>query len=601
MQQSLLQFQAEMPGACVHTGREPWDLWGLAAPYRPGDRFEDKVEATIGALRLLIEAGHPLILSTSWGKDSSVQLALALEAMQQVAAARRDAAGGSVLTELPPMFVVTSNTGVENPLMDGYYHGESAKLEAYVQKQGIPVTVATARPSLSQDYLVSLIGGRGIASMPGQDSKCSVDMKVTPLRKLKTKILKATRHAQPAISLIGKRWSESPDRKRRMIEAGERPDQVIEREGELQLFPIAHFTEDDIFEFIGRVRAGMIATYSHYDELVQVYRDAAGGECMVTAFADGKAAGTGCGARTGCWCCTRVHTDRSMENMLVEQPWLAPLNDLRNFIAAEHFNPGKRCYMPRSVNDDGAVTLAPNTYAPDHCEDLLRYALTIQVREHEAAYAEGRAPRFSLIDARQLLAIEVYWQRYGYHRSLQATRIWRDIYVEGARYDVPKISPDAWHDRAELPRIAMRVPLVDADFHALGNGLRDLQAEMAGAGSTVTTARGEIYAQCNEGAEFDIDEEGAMLYLAYESEWALESVPDDLPAAGLFHLMRLGVVSIRRGGQGEYDRMLRLGNAIQRLGLREHLNAPYMLARLLGESLEPEVPDQADRQLLLAA
>lgn len=561
---------------------DPCEAFGLGAPYTESTDLAEKQANAISLLRRHIEAGKSLIVSCSWGKDSSVVLALSLEALRQC---RSDG------IPVKPLYVVTSNTRVENPLIDLYYRGEAAKVRAWAEHHDLPVVVASAMPELSENYLVGMIGGQMIASVPGADQKCSVNMKVEPLKRLKRRLLKKAGGSHGAVSLIGKRWSESTSRKLEMIKRNERPDVVVERNGEAQMFPIADWTEDHVFEFIALVRNDFIETYSHFDELIEVYRGAAAGECMITAFADGKASGTGCSARFGCHICLRVQDDKSMENLIPENPWLESLNDLRNYIGATHFDPSKRNYMPRSLNKDGlTVTLKPNAYSPEHCEDLLKFALTIQIREEEDARRHGRQVRFTLIGPQELLAIEVYWGRYGYHRTLRATAIWDEIYNQGVRYDIPKIDRKDWFKRDAIKVPDITVPFVDADYYAINNGMRDMEAELVGSSRDKVAQDGTIYTDMNTGPRFGIDFEAACLYLEFESASALANLNPGMPAAGFHYLNRLGVVEFAKGAHSEYARMLRMGNAIVRMGLLDCLNAPFEIQRRLTEWHQSNAP-----------
>ena len=59
----------------------------------------------------------------------------------------------------------------------------------------------------------------------------------------------------------------------------------------------------------------------------------------------------GCGARTGCWTYLRITSDASAENMIAKQGgqynWLKPLNDLREYMKARHFDLSARCWLGR--------------------------------------------------------------------------------------------------------------------------------------------------------------------------------------------------------------------------------------------------------------
>lgn len=125
-----------------------------------------KVQAALQAIKRLVRQDKHLAVAWSGGKDSSVTLNLALTALRELAAEGQP---------LPPLHVMHSDTRLENPVIHAYNKRQIARIEQYSQTTGIPVRVWVASPGLSNDYLVSLIGGRTIASvgpMPSA-SKCS--------------------------------------------------------------------------------------------------------------------------------------------------------------------------------------------------------------------------------------------------------------------------------------------------------------------------------------------------------------------------------------------------------------------------------------------
>lgn len=160
------------------------DLTFLDAPY------EEKIKTAYRVITKLLEEGTPLVYAWSGGKDSSVALDIGLKA-----------AGG----EVPPFAIIHGNTLLENPEIDRFTKEEGVKIEAFLAEYDLPGTVEIATPSMSQNHMVNLIGGRTIASLPGTDSKCSVDMKVNPINALKKRIFKKLGVEKEPVSIIGLR------------------------------------------------------------------------------------------------------------------------------------------------------------------------------------------------------------------------------------------------------------------------------------------------------------------------------------------------------------------------------------------------------------
>lgn len=558
------------------------------APEQP---FEQKVEGAVATIKRQILAGRRLVVACSFGKDSSVTLSLALTAMREL----RDA-GAAV----PELHVMNSDTLLENPVVHAYTRQEIRALEAYAAAQGLPVRVWVSSPSLSNNYLVSMIGGRTIASMPDNSAKCQQSLKAAPLGRTKRKIralvkaeLGAAFKESDLVTLVGTRVDESVVRGRNMAKRGEsaaEPVNIPASNGQENwvLSPIADFTTMDVFEYLGSVTSGLIETYSDFQALTEVYRDSAGGECMVNLFAAGRQQGrTACGARHGCWVCTRVQSDKSMEHLLAEESgkyaWMKPLNDYRNFIQARHYDPAARNWLSRTVDPaTGKIKISPNAYSPAFTLELLRCALSIDADEAAWSMRNQSEMRFRLLTLQDIVAIDVLWGRYGYQEPFTALKQYKTIYEEGRRYRVPTDAP--MHDRNLIANHqVIELPFADEHFDGLFEGLRSISHATGNCESLVEKV-GMLYEDVRAGDEFEVDEEGAELFFTFEMDHALERYgpyTGVAPSAAVHHLMGLGTVQINRGGHSEWDRMLRVGNQIHRHGLREVLHDPQALASAL--------------------
>lgn len=566
--------------------------------------FDDKVASSVNAIKQQVLSGRHIAVAYSGGKDSSCTLNLAFTALREL---KEDGVA------IPMLHLVHSDTKLENPIVETYNKGQLRSIEAYAETIGISTRVWLASPNLSNDYLVSLLSGRTIMSF-GSNSKCSVMMKSAPLDKIKRQVRAFIADADnikakdvQLVSLIGTRFDESISRATKMKERGESSTEAVDAmdNGHLVLSPIAHWSTLDVFTYIGYVRSNKIESYNSFDELVDLYRDANGGDCMVVAYlANKEQTRPACGARLGCWCCSRIgKTDKSAENLLASDDgkydWMTPLRDLRSYMIARHFDPSARCWLARTINEEtGTVKVTPNAYGPQYSLELLRIILTIQIREEIAAGRLGIAPRFTLLDERQLIAIDFISARYGYQNSFVALRTYKEIYEGGMRYDIPALDSMPVFTEKDVAFRA-EVPFVDAEYYRAWRGFRNVSHAMADWENTTTLADGSIVQNANLGDEFEIDEEGAALFMAFDVDYALNRIGLlDNPMAVVDYFVSLGTVTLYKGSLGEWDRMARMSNQIFYSGIKDVLNDPHALVKALHAKhyVETEAPAPAMTQ-----
>ncbi len=495
--------------------------------------------------------------------------------------------------KVPTLHILNANTLMENPAIVGYTQHQIQKIKRYAQQHSLPLRVWIASPSLSNDYLVSVIGGRSIISVGGS-TKCQQMTKAYPLARLKREIrrhIAEENNLRPKeveiVTLVGTRFDESAARKRAMEDRGENAFEAIDAmgDGQLVLSPIAHFTQMDVFEFIGLVRSERIECYDSFDELTRIYRDMNGGDCMVTAYLSGREQERApCNARTGCWTCARVARDSSAESLIATEgdkyAWMKPLTALRQFMIDHHFNPDARAWLARKVGQDGYIDIVPNAYSPQHCRTLLELTLSIQADEEDEARRLRIAPRFTLLTLKQVMAIELNWGRYGYQEPWTAMRIWRDIYRDGKRYSIPD-APRATFTSKDVAFKA-RVPFADSQYNDLYSGLRDIDAAAADCESLTLTRDGQYVTRCVVGDEYDIDDEGLELFIEFELDNVLASYRlNQSPSAAIHYLLGLGTVQLYKGSHADWDRMLRVSNQLHRHQLQPLLHDPHAIVEHL--------------------
>ena len=516
---------------------------------------DDLTAAALASITSVLQRST-VCVAWSGGKDSSALLNLVMQA------ARALRARGVALR---PIIVTNGDTGVENPEIRTYVDTEIARVRAFARAHDIPLEIAVSKPTLSESWQCRVIGGRALPSFPGTNHDCTTELKISPMTRLRKQVLGKTGPSDPGtVTLIGTRFEESPSRAARMSERGETADAPwVGDDGGWYLSPIALWGADDVWTHLSHCRNGRpgYKTFSDFEDVFRIYADAAGTSCAVVGDLSSRDNAKPCGARTGCWCCTPVGRDKSLEAMIEGDPkyaYLLGLNRLQRFLVNTRWDLSRRNWLGRSIDEDGYVAVAPDAYSPEMLKALLRYCLTLDEQERERAAKSGIAPRFEIIDVRTLIAIDAMWNLQGFHRPFEAWAVYRDIHQRGARYPVPEVAP--------VPR-PQTLPAKRFLFVAEGwrdhrfLGLRDPVQELSSAESACMGTRvlrnGTQVMDMEQGVCFDIDAEGAWMFVDYELDRCLRGRARFGITDGYLTYTRLGLLSLPPSSVGVIDGILK--------------------------------------------
>ncbi|MEY8199895.1 MAG: hypothetical protein RPS47_11695 [Colwellia sp.] len=159
-----------------------------------------KSELAITTILGFIKSGKSISVASSYGKDSSCVLVLALEALKRAKEAGIFVRG---------FYVTHSNTGIENPAMGYYCERMTEAVENFIETNGLAgdnVKVMVAKPELTSSFIYATIGrGRMPVFSNSGSRSCSVDWKIKPQQKLLKKVLKTVGGTSNHINLIGTR------------------------------------------------------------------------------------------------------------------------------------------------------------------------------------------------------------------------------------------------------------------------------------------------------------------------------------------------------------------------------------------------------------
>jgi len=339
--------------------------------------FEATISALIDEIQAMYRAdGIPWVVGYSGGKDSSAVLQLIWMA----------------LADLPqdelskPVYAISTDTLVENPIVATWVQNSLEKMGGAAKAAGIPLTPHRLTPEVGNSFWVNLIG-RGYPAPRPRFRWCTERLKINPSNKFIGDVVRANGEA---IIVLGTRKAESAARsyvmtrlEGKQVRAKLSPNTTLPNA--YVYSPIADWSNDDVWTFLMQRRN----PWGHNNkDLLTLYQGAsADGECPLVIDSTTPSCGD---SRFGCWVCTLVDQDRSMQAMIqndTDKEWMQPLLDLRNALDVPDDRPlrdFRRMSGHIQLFNDRLVP-GPYTQAARQkwLEDLLRAQLHVQIHGPE--------------------------------------------------------------------------------------------------------------------------------------------------------------------------------------------------------------------------
>ncbi|HEX9952158.1 MAG TPA: DNA phosphorothioation system sulfurtransferase DndC [Rubricoccaceae bacterium] len=359
---------------------------------------------------------YPWVLGYSGGKDSTAALQLVWLAIAGLDPAERT----------KTVHVISTDTLVETPVIVDHVNGTLSKIDRAAAEQGMPFTTHLLSPTVEDSFWVNLIG-KGYPAPTSIFRWCTDRLKIKPSNQFIQR--QVSEHGEVILAL-GVRRGESATRDQ-VINMHRIAGKRLARHGQLHgawvLMPIEEFAVDDVWRFLLTTRSPWGGDNR---QLSNLYQSAQDGECPLVVDDLTSSCGN---SRFGCWTCTVVERDKSMEAVIENgETWLTPLLEFRDWLAASQnpeVKPQTREFRGRNgqVRVSKAGNILWRTYTLDFCKDALRRLLETQrrVQEHD--------PTFELISEAELRTIRHLWrtERHDWGDSLpqihaEATRaMWR--------------------------------------------------------------------------------------------------------------------------------------------------------------------------------
>ncbi|AFY48442.1 putative sulfurtransferase DndC [Nostoc sp. PCC 7524] len=388
----------------------------------------------------------PWVVGYSGGKDSTATLQLIWNAIAGLPPQKRH----------KTIYVITTDTLVENPIVAMWVRNSLEQMKVAAKEQAMPIEPHLLQPEIKETFWVNLIG-KGYPAPRGKFRWCTDRLKIYPSNRFVRDVVRVNGEV---ILALGTRRNESIKRAISMEkhQAGSLRDRLNSNlvslnsllyhssslPNSLIYSPIEDWRTDEVWIYLNQWQNPW--GYSNKD-LFTMYRGAtADNECPLVVDTSTPSCGD---SRFGCWVCTIVSQDKSMEAMIQndeEKEWMQPLLDIRNELD-NHSDQDKRDFRRlRGVvqlverTKDGKTSVEPisGPYTKKWREHWLRRLLEAEVQIRRTAPEHMR--NITLISIEEMSEIRRIWLEEKHEFDDSLPRIYQE--VTGEEFKDPRPGAD---------------------------------------------------------------------------------------------------------------------------------------------------------------
>lgn len=309
---------------------------------------------------------HPWVIGYSGGKDSTLVAHLVFAHLLSLPRSKRTR----------HIHIVANDTLVESPLVVSHIKESTTEIREAAEAFGLPISVKITHPQTEKSFWVNLIG-RGYPPPNRTFRWCTDRMKIQPTS---VYIKEQASSTGKVILLLGVRRSESATRASSVAryDNGERLNRHNDLTECMVFRPIVEMSTREVWEVLALSDPPWGGSHA---KLIKLYSDATGGECPVMTQKNEVAACGTTSSRFGCWTCTVVEKDRSLEGF-VESGFkeFGPLLDFRDWLISIRGDPSRRMARRRSgqvtITNDGVFV--PGPFTPTTRREILERLLHLQ-------------------------------------------------------------------------------------------------------------------------------------------------------------------------------------------------------------------------------
>lgn len=346
--------------------------------------------------KVYLAYNRPFVVGYSGGKDSTVVMQLVWDAIEEIP---REQVTHDV-------HVISTDTLVETPYIIDYVTKTLEQINETARARNLPIYAHRLTPLYKNSFWVNLIG-KGYPAPSRNFRWCTERLKIEPVNRF---IAEYVDQWGEATVVLGARRDESASRSQ-VLAKKVRDQMGLSKHPTLPaafvFTPIEEMTTDDVWSYLLSHKSPW---GGNNRDLAAMYQNAAGGECPMVVDKSTPSCGS---SRFGCWTCTLVQQDSTMENLIDNgEEWMAPLLEFRDFLS-ETQDPEKKHIYRSHKRRDGQVAfvrdgtrIAYGPYKLEWRKEFLKRLLTIQ----KDVQQNGPDPLVKLITFEELELIRDFWR-----------------------------------------------------------------------------------------------------------------------------------------------------------------------------------------------
>ena len=360
---------------------------------------------------------RPWLIGYSGGKDSSLLVSLVVDTVSRLPENERT----------KKIFIVTSDTGVENPIVKRYMHSSSQKINEFSQTHNANIQADIIYPELSQSYWSLVIGLGYPTPEPPGFRWCTERLKILPMNRYTNDIIEKYGEV---ILLLGVRKAESMTR-RRTISSREIEGKLLVPHSDISKAyvynPLTEIPNELVWEYLLKDN-GISSWGVDMKYLFSLYQgENLGEEQSVVGQVDKDKIPVTGNSRFGCWCCTIVKEDKSLQRFIDNgSSELIPLREFRNWLVSVRQNPEFRDNKRRNgkvyQKANGEYGFGP--FRMSARQEILKKLLMLQ-----------RDTGFELISNDELKMIDTLWDLEGDLSRRKLVSIYYDVFGQHLSWD----------------------------------------------------------------------------------------------------------------------------------------------------------------------
>lgn len=367
--------------------------------------------------KVYLHDNRPWMIGYSGGKDSTLLCQLVFEMLEELPEENRN----------KKVYIVTSDTLVENPIVKNYMHKMNKAINEASQQKKLNVEAHMLYPETKNTFWSLVIGLGYPTPEPPGFRWCTERLKITPSNAFTYNTIKKDGEI---VILLGVRKAESASRSR-SISSREIEGKLLTRHNQIAkayvYSPLSEIRNENVWEYLLQ-GDGMSPWNTDNKYLYSLYQGEALGEedSVVGQVNKDNMKVTG-NSRFGCWICTMVKEDKSLKNFIDHGATeLIPLRDFRNWLVELRSDVNARDYRRRN----GTVYLMSNgefgrgPFKMETRKEILHRLLKLEMETG-----------FELITIQELKMIDKMWEDEGDLSRRALVDIYYDVKKERLPWD----------------------------------------------------------------------------------------------------------------------------------------------------------------------